>query len=243
MSDYISGNQIWSILGDTNIDQSLNELLNISQVISLVPETTVQNIEDKHLFNINEGRDNFDYIYKLSDLTKLEGKKYKKIRNKSNNFTAENGSRDLSITVKKNIDHLDSKKYIDIDRIWANHPVAEDKYLNSDGRALEILLSNADKFDLLVIEIMVDGEIKAFSINEILNKKYAICHFEKVIKSYHANLSSFFVTEVAKKIIETGCSLVNWEQDLGLEGLRQSKMSYNPTGFLKKYTISRIFEK
>ena len=35
-----------------------------------------------------------------------------------------------------------------------------------------------------------------------------------------------------------GFSWVNREQDLGDEGLRQAKMSYNPSFFMKKYRVS-----
>jgi hypothetical protein len=34
-----------------------------------------------------------------------------------------------------------------------------------------------------------------------------------------------------------GCIYVNREQDLGVDGLRQSKMSYNPLLFVKKFNI------
>ena len=33
------------------------------------------------------------------------------------------------------------------------------------------------------------------------------------------------------------CTFVNREQDLGIEGLRSSKMSYNPVKFVKKYKV------
>ena len=33
--------------------------------------------------------------------------------------------------------------------------------------------------------------------------------------------------------------IVNREDDVGLEGLRRAKMSYNPIGFEKKYMVSQ----
>lgn len=37
-------------------------------------------------------------------------------------------------------------------------------------------------------------------------------------------------------------ALVNREDDMGLEGLRKAKMSYNPIGFARKYSVTEIAE-
>jgi hypothetical protein len=101
------------------------------------------------------------------------------------------------------------------------------------------LLDNHHAFSLILIEIVVDGETKAFSINEKLSGDTAICHFEKALKTHHASLNTFLVKEVAVKLCELGCRWINWEQDLGLDGLRRSKLSYQPAHYLKKFTITR----
>ena len=35
-------------------------------------------------------------------------------------------------------------------------------------------------------------------------------------------------------------ALVNREDDMGLEGLRKAKMSYNPIAFARKYSVTQI---
>ena len=38
--------------------------------------------------------------------------------------------------------------------------------------------------------------------------------------------------------VENRYQIVNREQDLGDEGLRKSKLSYQPIDFMKKYTVT-----
>ena len=58
-------------------------------------------------------------------------------------------------------------------------------------------------------------------------------HFEKCVDEYkgiYQAVNQFFASS-----LPPSCLYVNREQDLGDEGLRQSKMTYRPCGFVKKH--------
>ena len=59
-----------------------------------------------------------------------------------------------------------------------------------------------------------------------------VVHFEKVQPDYrgvYQAINNAFVVHAGQ-----GFSVINREQDMGEEGLRQAKETYNPVGFLKK---------
>jgi len=75
-----------------------------------------------------------------------------------------------------------------------------------------------------------------FASFEILNEKYAICHFakaEKVYKGVYDSLNYY----VGQKLKEYNIRYWNFEQDLGIPGLRQSKRKYKPEFYLKKCIV------
>lgn len=238
MPDYIDGRIIYSMLGTHRLDDSINVLLNISGILNLVPEAVVQGIQTPSNYKITEDEDNFDYVYDLHQLSVLPGGAYKKKRNKANVFITDHEHLELAIKLVDSIDdkHADMLKMVD--HQWAVETSRDKEYIQSERKALATLLDNFEKFDAVITEVWVDGEIKAFSINEKLTNQYAICHFEKALKIHHEHLNTFLAIEVSKQLREVGCQLVNWEQDLGLKGLRKSKQSYHPSKMLKKYTIS-----
>jgi hypothetical protein len=45
---------------------------------------------------------------------------------------------------------------------------------------------------------------------------------------------------MAHRLVTEEISCLNWEQDLGIEGLRQSKLSYQPDKLVSKF---RVFPK
>jgi len=237
--DYISGQPVYSILGSNKIDESLELLLPLAKELKLVPEVTIENLRNNGHFEIREDRDNFDYIYNLDLLAHLPGGGLKKKRNKVSGFQKAFDTQALFVSTKL----LRAEDAPSIDRIfveWTKLPYKSIEEVQPEHKALSRLVQYSDAFKLYLTEVLIDSSLVAFSINEQVSPRYAVCHFEKALPAHQdKNIYTYLSNQVAKELASLGCSLVNWEQDLGLPGLRKSKLSYNPSGFLKKYSIKQ----
>jgi hypothetical protein len=240
LADYMTGEPVYSILGTTDIDASLDILLAATGTLKLVPEATLQAMQDGEKYVIEEDRDNFDYVYSLRTLADLPGGDFKKKRNKAHSFGRSFPGRSLQAEAGP-LTKNDGNDIIHIFKRWAEVPSKSVEEIQAEQAAVLRLIEYSESFDLYLIKLMLDGQAIAFSINEKLSDDYALCHFEKALPEYHrGNIYTYLSQEVAKALLAFGCVKVNWEQDLGLEGLRKSKSSYYPSMYLKKYTVRKL---
>ena len=109
--------------------------------------------------------------------------------------------------------------------------------LLAENQAIVRVLQNWDRIPgLMGGAIRVDGEMVAYTVAEALTPEMLVIHFEKGrpgFKGIYQAISQMFLSDAGE-----GYALVNREQDLGDEGLRHAKLSYNPCGFLSKCTVS-----
>lgn len=237
MPDYTSDQTVYSLLGKNSVDESLSKLLELTSELKMVPEDTINSIHHKHNFKIAEDRGNFDYIYELADLAKLTGRKHKNKRHKVNHVRHTFAEK-LLVDNTNYIDHQLRQKIEEVFDKWKKHSKQTEHEIRSENIAVTRLLDNADSLNLLITLVSLETEPVAFSINEVLVDKYAICHFEKAAPIHH-HIFSFVTHQAAEYLLGQECTYVNWEQDLDIPGLRQSKMFYHPSHFLKKYTVQR----
>lgn len=231
---YLTGDPVVSLLGDNRIDETLAELLDAYSAVELVPEAVVDHIKDRKRFQIAEDRDNFDYLYDANHITEMTGQVFKKKRNKVHHVESTYGKR-LSLSVAHT--RHDFKDIEDAFWIWAEENDRERSDAQAEFIALRQSLRRAKELDIVVTLIRIDGILCGFSVNELLPNGFAVCHFEKAM-SAHKDMASFVAHAAATELHARGCTLLNWEQDLGIAGLRQAKLSWQPVGFLKKYTIT-----
>ena len=99
-----------------------------------------------------------------------------------------------------------------------------------------------ENFDALGMKgvILYVGEVPVgmTMASEIIPSVWDI-HFEKVIGEYADNGGYAVINKLfAEKLFTAGVSLINREEDIGLEGLRKAKLSYYPLTILDKYHVT-----
>ena len=78
-------------------------------------------------------------------------------------------------------------------------------------------------------------ELVGFVIFEVIGN-YSILHFEKC-DTRITGLGYFIKYQTINILKDLGVKTLNYEQDLGILGLRQAKISMNPDTYLKKFSI------
>lgn len=209
-----------------NID--IDNIKKIKYVHEDSKDAFIESLKDK--FDMEEDRDSFDYIYDADKMRTLAGRKNSKKRNHLNYFLKEyegryeykslsedNFSECLSLLEKwqsgKNITPDIINEYKVIEKIFNNYSFLSE-YIKIGG-------------------VYIDGVLKAFSIGSMVNEDTVIVHIEKAdaeIRGLYPFITQqFLINEFSD------ANYVNREDDMGLENIRKSKMSYHPCCFAKKY--------
>ena len=193
----------------------------------------------KELFNdkftVEENRDLFEYLYKYETLAIMEGSHFKAKRNEIRKFfkTFEN------IKIKK-IEKSDIDSIKILYKLWVDEDQKRQQsaQLAYEEIALDRALENYDKLGLYGIAIYSKQELIGFVFGVRLNDKVFDYMIEKANSNYGA-IYKVLNNELAKNCC-SNYELLNLEEDLGEEGLRNSKMMYHPDLLLKKYVAREV---
>jgi hypothetical protein len=173
---------------------------------------------------ISEDRNNFDYLYLRSDLAELAGKKYHKKRNLIAQF---NSSYEA---VEKTLSPEIIPHALEVLEGWK----LEKGEIGDYSAALEVLELFQD-LNMQGCVYYIEGKAAAWCLGEaIAQDSIFTIHFEKALDKYkgiYQYMNKSFASSLPENIIH-----INREQDLGDEGLQQAKMSYRPSGFVRKHT-------
>jgi hypothetical protein len=175
-----------------------------------------------------EDRDNFDYLYLRTDLADLPGKKYHKKRNLVSQFLSSYDHQEWPLT----LDLVPQAMEV-LDR-WREEKGEDGDY----GSAREAL----EQFRELGMEgalYLIEGKPAGWCLGEGLagGSIFAI-HFEKAAGGYKGMYQ--YMNQAFAAMLPSHYIHLNREQDLGDEGLRQAKMTYRPSGFVKKYAATPL---
>lgn len=179
-------------------------------------------------FKYESERGWYEYIYSSEDLIKLVGKKYQPKRNHINKFKRTYQWEYLPITREI------IPECIELYNRWCeeNGGCNSEQTLIEERISMKNAFENYEKLGLIGGALRIDGEILAYSYGQPLTKDTFGVHAEKCLYKIDGGYST-----INQQFAEHNCAdylYVNREEDLGLDSLRQAKMSYNPAILLEK---------
>jgi hypothetical protein len=207
--------------------------------LSLVSEEELEAIHRQDFADrllILEDRDNFDYVYSVKALLEMKGHHYDGKRNFITRFEESYLPYAKVKTYQGDEIRNVKERLLSIDSIWRTHKTSQE-IRKIDQIAFERFfdLKLEDTFGCVVLEIQ--NQPQAFAIFEKLAPGYAIGHFKKA-NTDCVGIYAYLEKIRAQALSDFGINRINDCQDLGLEGLRKAKLSWQPTEWIKKYTIS-----
>lgn len=235
---YEENRHMYSLMGTTNIDQSLQELLTITPIIELIPEITVETLKQPTKLQIIPDRDNFDYVLDVEKLAKLSGKKLAKKRQMANKARRKYSSINLA-PIPGNIKEVQAVVNNQL-KTWSQAKLTHDADLEENLEDLSLAVNRT--FDLLnkikidCLGLYLDNHIAAFFIVEQVSSDYAIAHYMSADLSF-MHVYEVLFQEVGKYLAQTSCKYLNTEQDVGVGYIRKAKSLWAPISMLKKYTV------
>ena len=174
-----------------------------------------------------EDRDNFDYLYRRTDLASLQGKSFHKKKNLVNAFTAAYESQ------LKSLDVYTLPEARLVLESWRKTRPEDDP---GDFEQCAWALENFQQFNFSGVLVYADGVPVGFSVGEFMQQgRMFVVLFEKGINSYKGVYQ--FVNRSQALNLPATVELINREQDMGNAGLRQAKMTYRPVDFTKKFLV------
>lgn len=190
-------------------------------------------------FRFHSDRDSFDYIYAIDDLAELKGRKFQKKRNFVNRFQEEHPNVQILPLDEK----TRAAAFCMLQNWYANRlemDPTQDFHL--EKLATERAFAFQQQLGLEGIVMVDNGEILAFAMGSFLSDDTFDVHFEKAredVQGAYNAINRAFARHLREKYPQL--KWLNREDDMGLEGLRKAKLSYNPDHLCEKYW-ARLWE-
>ena len=180
-------------------------------------------------YNIFHDRNMDNYIYLSEKLSTLSGKKLHSKRNHINNFKK---MYDYEFCMLKDENINEVKDFLEE---WYKKKIPDDETLLYEKTAVFNGLKFRKELEMKGAYIKVDGKVIAFTMGDKMTSDMAVIHFEKADTDYngaYAVINMEFVKNCWQNV-----KYINREDDMGIEGLRKSKLSYYPYTLKECYTL------
>ena len=187
-------------------------------------------------FHTHSSRDSYDYVYAIDDLADLKGRKFQKKRNHVNRFRTQHPDYEI---VELNPCNMPMAQHMLNDWFLYRMETDPDGDYLLENIALARACQNYAVLDMEGILLMEHGKVLAVTMGSRLGNDTFDIHFEKAredVDGAYPTVNCEFARYLRLKYPDV--QFLDREDDMGLEGLRKAKLSYNPHHMIEKHTAT-----
>ena len=213
-------------LTEALLDDSNGDLTLIGLEDSQVPQ-----LQTSHSISVEPVRNQYDYIYRRTDLAELHGSHLNAKRNHIHRFRAEHPDFEYRPLTPELFDEC--RRLMEI---WQEEKDANDT-IDAEKQVMETIFSNWDALGMIGGSIFVDGRMVAFTYGAaVTTDTFDVCveKADRHVEGAFAIINQQFAEHLPEQYI-----YLNREEDMGIPGLRQAKLSYHPE-ILLTYNVVHI---
>ena len=180
-------------------------------------------------FSFWENRDDQDYLYAAADLRDLQGKSFQKKRNHISRFGKDHPEYRFEPITPENLPEVR-----EFNNRWCRvYGCDADEGLMREHRAIEMVFEHYFELGLVGGLIRTEVGLVAYCYGSKISDEVLGTHVEK---AWHdVNGAYPIINREYARAFSGAFQYINREEDLGEEGLRKAKLSYNPAILEKKY--------
>ena len=184
-------------------------------------------------FAFDSDRDMEDYLYRADDLSTLTGRRYQPKRNHINRFMFE-----YPDFRYENLTRDRFAECMQLEREWRRAHEGHTSELCAEQRAMQRAFDHFEELEMLGGCIYVGDKLVAFTFGSAVNEHTFDTHVEKADTDYDGAFT--IINKLFAEHLPERFTLINREEDLGIDGLRQSKLSYHPAVIQHKFTAIHL---
>ena len=185
------------------------------------------------LFAFESDRGMEDYVYNADDLRNLTGRRYQPKRNHINRFMAEYPDFRYEQLTRERFGEC-----MQLEREWRRAHEGHTSELCAEQRAMQRAFEHFEELEMIGGCIYVGDKLIAFTYGSAVNDHTFDTHVEKADTDYDGAFT--IINKLFAQHLPARFTMINREEDLGIDGLRQSKLSYHPAVIQHKYAAIHL---
>lgn len=173
----------------------------------------------------------WDYVYERESLATLRGKKLHGKRNHINKFMSKYPDYQYAVLEDNMI-----KDCIALYEDWSKQKEEKSIELFDERTSVMLALHHRKALGLNGGCLFVKGKLVAFTVGERISDNMQLIHIEKAksdIEGAYPMINQQYILHECQDV-----EYINREEDMGIEGMRKAKRSYQPVKMIEKYIIS-----